>query len=51
MSNLEPILWCVLHIILMADINTSALYLIPGKEYRSVVTYHIQGILVRTIQH
>ena len=51
MSHLDPILWYVLHIKLMAEVTTWDIYLFQGYKSGSVGLYHIQVIIFRTIHH
>ena len=51
MSQINPILWYVLHTQLIAGITTWNLNLLPGDESGFVGPSHIQVMLVITIQH
>ena len=51
MSQLDPTLWYVLQTILMAGVTTCYLYLFQVDESGFVGPSHLQGMLVRTIQH
>ena len=51
MSQLDPILWCALHIQLMAEVTTWDIYLFPGYKSGSVGLYHLQVVIVKTIHH
>ena len=51
MYQIDPILWYVFYTQLMVGVTTWNLKLFPGDESGFVAPSHIQGMIVRTIQH
>ena len=51
MSQIDPTLWYVLHTQLVAGVTSWDLYLFPGDESGFVVSYYLEGVLVRTTHH
>ena len=51
MSQIEPIIWYVLHTKWMAEVTTWSFYLFSGVESGFCWTLSFHGMLVRTIHH